>query len=46
MVSVNNLDADFFSIGRSLVFHDFVAKCLTKEPRARPTAIEMLKVKS
>ncbi|XP_031479622.1 serine/threonine-protein kinase 1 isoform X2 [Nymphaea colorata] len=29
----------------SLVFHDFVAKCLTKEPRARPTAIEMLKHK-
>lgn len=30
--------------GRSLVFHDFVAKCLTKEPRLRPTASEMLKV--
>ncbi|KAL9423611.1 hypothetical protein AB3S75_035656 [Citrus x aurantiifolia] len=29
----------------SLVFHDFVAKCLTKEPRARPTAAEMLKHK-
>lgn len=28
----------------SLVFHDFVAKCLTKEPRLRPTALEMLKV--
>ncbi|KAH0897424.1 hypothetical protein HID58_046992 [Brassica napus] len=28
----------------SLVFHDFVAKCLTKEPRLRPTADEMLKV--
>ncbi|KAL2510101.1 Protein kinase superfamily protein [Forsythia ovata] len=26
----------------SLVFHDFVAKCLTKEPRLRPTAAEML----
>ncbi|KAG2322669.1 hypothetical protein Bca52824_015882 [Brassica carinata] len=30
---------------RSLVFHDFVAKCLTKEPRLRPTADEMLKHK-
>jgi serine/threonine protein kinase len=30
---------------RSLVFHDFVAKCLTKEPRLRPTAAEMLKHK-
>lgn len=29
----------------SLVFHDFVAKCLTKEPRLRPTASEMLKQK-
>ncbi|WZZ68449.1 hypothetical protein YC2023_079819 [Brassica napus] len=29
---------------RSLVFHDFVAKCLTKEPRLRPTADEMLKL--
>ncbi|KAF9624534.1 hypothetical protein IFM89_011708 [Coptis chinensis] len=29
----------------SLVFHDFVAKCLTKEPRLRPTAPEMLKHK-
>ncbi|XP_050237052.1 serine/threonine-protein kinase 1 [Mercurialis annua] len=29
----------------SLVFHDFVAKCLTKEPRSRPTASEMLKHK-
>ncbi|XP_010260485.1 PREDICTED: serine/threonine-protein kinase dst1 [Nelumbo nucifera] len=29
----------------SLVFHDFVAKCLTKEPRLRPTATEMLKHK-
>lgn len=29
---------------RSLVFHDFIAKCLTKEPRLRPTATEMLKV--
>ncbi|KAH7569975.1 hypothetical protein JRO89_XS05G0027100 [Xanthoceras sorbifolium] len=29
----------------SLVFHDFVAKCLTKEPRSRPTAAEMLKHK-
>lgn len=26
------------------MFHDFVAKCLTKEPRLRPTASEMLKV--
>lgn len=31
-------------ICRSLVFHDFIAKCLTKEPRLRPTATEMLKV--
>ncbi|KAI4381391.1 hypothetical protein MLD38_007463 [Melastoma candidum] len=29
----------------SLVFHDFIAKCLTKEPRSRPTASEMLKHK-
>lgn len=29
----------------SLVFHDFVAKCLTKEPRSRPTTSEMLKVR-
>uniref|UniRef100_A0A6N2NB64 non-specific serine/threonine protein kinase n=1 Tax=Salix viminalis TaxID=40686 RepID=A0A6N2NB64_SALVM len=29
----------------SLVFHDFVAKCLTKEPRSRPMASEMLKHK-
>ncbi|KAK4598857.1 hypothetical protein RGQ29_016058 [Quercus rubra] len=29
----------------SLLFHDFVAKCLTKEPRQRPTASEMLKHK-
>ncbi|KAI3976718.1 hypothetical protein MKX01_008576 [Papaver californicum] len=29
----------------SLIFHDFVAKCLTKEPRLRPTATEMLKHK-
>ncbi|KNA20317.1 hypothetical protein SOVF_053080 isoform A [Spinacia oleracea] len=29
----------------SLIFHDFVAKCLTKEPRLRPTAPEMLKHK-
>lgn len=26
----------------SLIFHDFVAKCLTKEPRLRPTASSML----
>ncbi|XP_074309625.1 serine/threonine-protein kinase 1-like [Silene latifolia] len=29
----------------SLIFHDFVAKCLTKEPRLRPTASEMVKHK-
>lgn len=29
---------------RSLLFHDFVAKCLTKDPRSRPAASEMLKV--
>ncbi|XP_073022170.1 serine/threonine-protein kinase 1 isoform X2 [Primulina eburnea] len=29
----------------SLVFHDFIAKCLTKDTRLRPTAIEMLKHK-
>jgi serine/threonine protein kinase len=29
----------------SLIFHDFIAKCLTKEPRLRPTAGEMLKHK-
>ncbi|GLU09587.1 hypothetical protein SLE2022_264390 [Rubroshorea leprosula] len=29
----------------SLVFHDFVAKCLTKDPRLRPTASDMLKHK-
>ncbi|XP_072951482.1 serine/threonine-protein kinase 1 [Typha angustifolia] len=29
----------------SLLFHDFIAKCLTKDPRLRPTATEMLKHK-
>ncbi|KAL6637875.1 hypothetical protein ACP70R_025447 [Stipagrostis hirtigluma subsp. patula] len=29
----------------SLLFHDFIAKCLTKDPRLRPAAIEMLKHK-
>ncbi|XP_052198479.1 serine/threonine-protein kinase 1 [Diospyros lotus] len=29
----------------SLLFHDFIAKCLTKDPRLRPTASEMLKHK-
>ncbi|KAK9750624.1 hypothetical protein RND81_02G208900 [Saponaria officinalis] len=29
----------------SLIFHDFVAKCLTKDPRLRPTASEMVKHK-
>lgn len=29
----------------SLVFHDFIAKCLTKDPRLRPTASDMLKHK-
>lgn len=29
----------------SLVFHDFIAKCLTKDPRVRPTASDMLKHK-
>lgn len=29
----------------SLIFHDFVAKCLTKETRLRPSATDMLKHK-
>ncbi|MCH84203.1 serine/threonine-protein kinase dst1 [Trifolium medium] len=29
---------------RSLYFHDFVANCLTKEPRLRPAASEMFKM--
>ncbi|KAF0915057.1 hypothetical protein E2562_033179 [Oryza meyeriana var. granulata] len=29
----------------SLLFHDFIAKCLTKDPRLRPAASEMLKHK-
>ncbi|KAI4964344.1 hypothetical protein ZWY2020_005905 [Hordeum vulgare] len=29
----------------SLLFHDFIAKCLTKDARLRPAAIEMLKHK-
>ncbi|GJM96658.1 hypothetical protein PR202_ga13520 [Eleusine coracana subsp. coracana] len=33
------------SIKRSLLFHDFIAKCLTKDPRLRPAASEMLKHK-
>ncbi|KAG5532731.1 hypothetical protein RHGRI_027139 [Rhododendron griersonianum] len=32
-------------VALSLVFHDFIAKCLTKEPRPRPTASELLKHK-
>uniref|UniRef100_A0A0D9VZ52 non-specific serine/threonine protein kinase n=1 Tax=Leersia perrieri TaxID=77586 RepID=A0A0D9VZ52_9ORYZ len=29
----------------SLLFHDFIAKCLTKDPRLRPAASEMVKHK-
>ncbi|XP_047086047.1 uncharacterized protein LOC124697507 [Lolium rigidum] len=29
----------------SLLFHDFIAKCLTKDARLRPAAVEMLKHK-
>ncbi|KAJ0980161.1 hypothetical protein J5N97_008416 [Dioscorea zingiberensis] len=36
--------ASYQSISGSLLFHDFVTKCLTKDPRRRRTATEMLKV--
>ncbi|GER43811.1 protein kinase superfamily protein [Striga asiatica] len=32
-------------VKRSLLFHDFVANCLAKDPRVRPTAAEMLRHK-
>lgn len=30
----------------SLLFHDWVAKCLAKDPRVRPTAQALLQVRS
>jgi serine/threonine protein kinase len=30
----------------SLLFHDWVAKCLSKDPRVRPTAQSLLQVKT
>ena len=34
------------ALHRSLNFHDFIAKCLTKDLKARPTASELLSVRS
>jgi len=31
---------------RSLNFHDFIAKCLTKDLKSRPTANELLEVRN